>query len=221
MKLRMLGFTLTFVACLAFGLVQSHADVALTGPFAGTISEGFESFPTPAFYISYLNNPTSIMDGNAVITHPQIYIYEPGVINFGLASSGIAQVSDGVKGVGVNAFGTTVDVSWSSPISQFGGYFAAATSIGFPDPIPVTVIFFAQSGSLVGAETFTYSHSATGDGGLDWHGWVFDEPVSSVSLSGSFFVMDGMQAVVVPEPTSLGLAILGFSFTVVRLFRLR
>ena len=42
---------------------------------------------------------------------------------------------------------------------------------------------------------FQYSHSATGDGLLDWHGWSSTAGVKSVKVSSAMWiVMDSLQA---------------------------
>jgi hypothetical protein len=131
-------------------------------------------------------------------------IYQSG--NAFLGTSGKAQVADGTRGLMLNYFAQTATITWNTPIKEFGGYFAANT-LPAVDPAIVTVDFFGQSAELLDTETFTYSHSATGVGGLDWHGWSSAVPVYSVSLQGDFLVTDGLQAVVVPEPSAPALLV--------------
>jgi hypothetical protein len=177
-------------------VAQSQGTLSSTGPFTGTISEGWESFP---IFTGYLANPTSIMSGNATIANSMMAIYQSG--NAFLGTSGRAQVADGTQGLMLNYFAQTATITWNTPITEFGGYFAANT-LPNADPAIVTVSLFGQSAALLDTETFTYSHSATGDGGLDWHGWLSTEPVYSISFQGDFLVLDGLQAVTVPEPSA-------------------
>ena len=151
-----------------FGAIPIRADsllVSSTGPFIGTMSEGWESFPI--FGGTYLASPSIIMSGKARIANSKLAIYQAG--NAFLGTSGAAQVADGTRGLMLNYFAQTATITWNTPITEFGGYFAANT---MPpsynvDPAIVTVSFFDQSARLLDTETFTYSHSATGDGGLD------------------------------------------------------
>jgi len=171
------------------------------------MSESWESFPV--FSGTYLASPAAIMGGKATIANSQMAVYVSG--NAFLGTSGRAQVADGSRGLMLNYFAQTATITWNQPITQFGSYFAASTlQPGYnQDPDIITIKFFGPSASLLDTETFTYSHSATGDGGLDWHGWSFATPVSSISLTGDFLVMDGVQALVVPEPSAIVLLMLG------------
>ncbi len=189
-------------------------SVMSTGPFAGTMSEGWESFPI--FGGTYLANPASIMGGRATIANSKMAIYKSG--NALLGTSGPAQVADGTRALMLNYFAQTATITWNTPITEFGGYFAASTlPPGYnDDPAIVTVSFFGRSATLLDTETFTYSHSATGDGGLDWHGWSSAVPVYSISLEGDFLVMDALQAVAVPEPSATFLLVLAASLMVGR-----
>jgi hypothetical protein len=191
------------LSLFTFGSPQSCGALTTTGPFVGTMSESWESFPQ--FTGVYLPSPTTIMGGHASIASPQMAIYGPNQSSIG--TSGIVQLADGVRGLMLNYFNQTATITWSTPVTEFGSYFAAATlPPPYPDPTPVTLQFFSPGGSLIEATSFTYSHSATQDGGLDWHGWVSSQPIGSVSLTGDFLVMDGLQAITVPEPNACWLA---------------
>jgi hypothetical protein len=190
-------------------VAQSQSTFSSTGPFTGTMSEGWESFPI--FTGTYLANPTSIMSGNAMIANSKMAIYQSG--NAFLGTSGRAQVADGTRGLMLNYFAQTATITWNTPITEFGSYFAAST-LPNADPAIVTVSFFGQSAALLNTETFTYSHSATSDGGLDWHGWLSTEPVYSISFQGDFLVLDGLQAVTVPEPSATALLVFAASMVV-------
>ena len=183
-----------------FSAAPVRAQFSSTGPFAGTMSEGWETFPL--FGGTYLASPESIMGGKATIANSKMSIYQPGSAFLG--TSGTAQVADGTRGLMLNYFAQTATITWNTPITEFGAWFAASTlPPGYnADPAIITVSFYGQSATLLDAETFTYSHSATGDGGLDWHGWVAAAPVYSISLKGDFLVMDGLRAVAVPEPSA-------------------
>jgi hypothetical protein len=201
-------FAATIFCFTLLGATSIRANSPLilsTGPFNGTVSEGWESFPI--FGGTYLASPATIMNGNATIANSKMAIYQAG--NAFLGTSGRAQVADGTRGLMLNDFAQTATITFSTPITSFGSYFAASTlQPGYnADPAIVTVSFFGQSATLLDTETFTYSHSASGDGGLDWHGWSSAVPVYSISLQGDFLVMDGVQAFVVPEPSATALSV--------------
>jgi hypothetical protein len=90
----------------------------------------------------------------------------------------------------------TASITWSAPITTFGGYVGAATPDGIATTL--TVKFFDRSTTLFDSETFTYLRP--GDGVLEWHGWTSSVPFSSVSITGNFLALDGLEASVVPIP---------------------
>jgi hypothetical protein len=221
---------------IVLAAAQTYASNTPLAPFTGTMTETWESFPEYTWNNSplgpTLGSGTSIMAGCASITGPAFMaIIRPAQFGstWGLGSSGYAQVSDGVKALGVDNYPeyppsiSTAIITWSTPISQFGGYFAAPTEPPYiypliiSDPAIITLRFFTPAGVLLSEESISYSHSppyygpSEGDGGLDWHGWQFSDPVGSVSITGCEVVMDGLQASVVPEPRSLALFGLGFA----------
>ncbi len=116
-------------------------------------------------------------------------VYEPGVSDFGLAGNGTATVSDGVKGMGLDNYAQTATISFLNPIYDFGAYWGNAFS---------TVELSFSDGS-----TESFSYSRPGDGVLEWHGWNSTVGISSVSYTGDYVVIDGLQAnTVVPEPST-------------------
>lgn len=132
-------------------------------------------------------------------------VYEPGVAIFGLGNSGNAQVSDGVKGMGLNGFGETAVITFEMPILTFGGYWGVGTGDPVPDPNTVTVAFYTPDGGLIDTVGFLYSHSDNGDGGLDWHGWSSSTAIGRIEYTGDFVVNDGLQASLVPAPGAVAL----------------
>jgi hypothetical protein len=210
------------LVCAALVLAAPvQAQITPIGPFAGSLSETWESFP------NYVDNgfnglprPTDIMGGAAAITSTasgEMVVYEPGVAGFGLAGSGTAQVSDGTKGLGVSDESTgTTTITFDNPVADFGAFWGAAAGAGFPDPAIVTLRFFDAGSALIGVETFTYSHSATGDGVLEFHGYRSTVGIASLSFVGTYVVMDGLRAnpfapaaTGIPEPGTLALLLAG------------
>ena len=103
---------------------------------------------------------------------------------------------------------------------EFGAYFGSFTGVGWADPANFEVIFKDALGGTIDTVTFTYSHAATYDGLLDWHGWRSTVPVQTVQVNKttardtSWFVVDDLRATV-PEPASValvaGLGLVGFA----------
>jgi hypothetical protein len=86
-----------------------------------------------------------------------------------------------------------------NPVSAFGAYWGAASYFNQPGNITVTL----GDGS---SRSFTYSRS-NGDGVLEWHGWEFSEPISTIQFTAgdySNMAIDGLQATsAVHEPTTI------------------
>ncbi|MFN0055194.1 MAG: hypothetical protein ACKV0T_23720 [Planctomycetales bacterium] len=186
--------------------VQGGFVSEVATPFAGQISETWESFPSyeidPDLGPTYLSSPTSIMGGNAQAENPVMLVYEPGADRkFGLYKNGSAQTS-GAKGMGVDGTGVT-KINFSTPIERFGAIWGASSEGG---PVTVSVLFFNMFQSLIGSQTFVYDHTALADGGLDWHGWESTRAFSSVEITADFLVIDDLQAdfatVLIPEPAA-------------------
>lgn len=196
------------LAGLTAVVAPAQAAIVTVAPFAGTVSETWESFPN--YFDNGFNplpDPTAILGGAGSISNPVMYVYEPGVADFGLGGSGLAQVSDGVKAMGLNDT-TTATITFATEATAFGAYWGAAT---FGAPAVVVLSFYDAIGGLLGVETFTYDHEATADGVLDWHGYASTGAgIKTITYTGDFVVIDGLQADVspaaVPEPASVLLA---------------
>jgi hypothetical protein len=197
------------VSVLLLG-ANTRAAVTPIGPFTGNLNETWESFNDYLTGPRYLANPASIMGGGAFISNPLMSVYLTNSdTSFGLGSSGNAQVADGVKGMGLDGFAQTATITFLNPVVDFGAYWGANTP-----PTPATVSLVFSDGSF---ESFTYS--APHDGTLNWHGWHFTTGITSISLSGDFVAVDGLQANVIPEPAATLLGAMGVGLLV--LSRLR
>jgi hypothetical protein len=204
--IRMGVFGLLAAAGLAAAAAPARAAIVSVAPFVGSASETWESFPNyfadPDFF---LDDPTAIFGGAAMISNPVMVVYEPGVADFGLGGSGLAQVADGVKGMGLNDFASTATIVFTDPVTAFGGYWGAATLGG---PTTVFVEFFDADGVSLGSDSFTYDREAEFDGLLEWHGWASTMGgIKSMTYTGDFVVNDALQidggAAAIPEPASL------------------
>jgi hypothetical protein len=188
------------------------------GPFNGDLTEGFESFPGP-----FQSAPFSIMGGSTTLSvspnnHPFIYHVDPGGLftfpcqlgsSTANAFQSSAQPASGSQGLGIfnSSGGTIVSITFGQPCNDFGGNFGTYT---FAGPEQCSVIFFDGSNQQIGlAQSFSYDHSSSGDGVLDWHGWSSTVPFLSVQIFlgsnlSAFAALDDLQAnlATVPEPES-------------------
>ncbi len=202
------------------------------GPFVGELTEDWESFPDPPTEAPLiLPSPTAIMGGAAMVSAPfmQIYVYNPDFTPgtfphfFSLGTSGPAQVADGSQGMGFNALPGTATLVFEEPVRRFGSFWGAVTSSNptfGTDPAIVEMNFYDELGVLVGTQFFSYTRSMvlgyTADGMLEWHGWRFTSPIKAITYTGDGVVVDGMQADLIPEPTTLVLLFLGLVFSIRR-----
>lgn len=208
--------TVALVMVCAAGVASAQTPI---GPFSGAMSETWEGFPTysqnPNFYEDAFG-PISTFGGNAMVSSPWsgqggiLVVYSPFIDGFGLGNYGGAQVSDGQNGMGINTGfpAQPVKIDFSTPVTDFGGYWGAADIFGFPT-VPIVFDFYDAGGSLIGSATENYS--APGNGALMWFGWNFNTigAVKTIVYTGDYVVNDGLQANPVPAPASLALASLG------------
>ena len=190
---------------------NTWAAVTSIGPFTGSLSETWELFNDYLTGPRYLADPTTIMGGGAFISSSLMSVYLTNSSrSFGLGDSGNAQVADGAKGMGLDGFAQTATITFVNPVTDFGAYWGANTP-----PTPATVSLVFSDGSF---ESFAYS--APHDGTLNWHGWHFATGITSISYSGDFVAIDGLQANVIPEPSTTLLGVLGVGLLVLHRRRL-
>lgn len=184
---------------LAAATAAQAAPITPVGPFAGAFHESFELFSLRSQLPSL-----SILNGTAMLAGNDLFIYNDGTVPFGIGIPAIdAQTADGEQALGIDGAGDSATVTFSLPVSAFGGFWGS----GSPSN-GVTFQFFDSANSLIGTVTTPYQRNGAfpgGDGGLDWHGWIFTTPVASVRFSGDFVVADGLQSTPVPEPATLSL----------------
>lgn len=87
-----------------------------------------------------------------------------------------------------------VTISFSQPVSAFGGYWGSGYKC-YGDP-PSILTFYDSSGNVVGTDSFKY----VGNGTLTWHGYQFARPVKTITRIAADdeegFAVDGLQATV-------------------------
>ena len=198
--------------------VGAEAGIITIGPFVGSISESWESFPNygnpggPA----HLADPSPVFGGSAEISNPLMAVYEPSSLwVFSLYTSGPAQVADGLRGMGMNDHSSTTRITFLTPVTMFGGYWGTVTGGAFPTPNSVALSFFDTLGAPIARDTFTYFRPGR-DGVLEWHGWASTVPIASLEYSGDYVVNDALQAEPIPEPGTSVLLGLGLGALALR-----
>ncbi len=205
MKSGMFAAAITQAAVFFLSVVSpspARADVAISiGPFTGTYSETFESFPVQVF----LPNPNLLVFGGQAtmtISPPvnggvqAIAIYNPPANSFGFlpVDSTVYAVTQGA--------GAGVSITFNTPSYQFGGYFGEGSN---SPPIGESIVNFLDNGAIVASGSFTPS----GGPSLTWAGFQTSSLFTTVDITpdpNALLVMDGLQVTSVPEPDTATLA---------------
>lgn len=197
------------ILCLGCFAASASAQLNPTGPFVGSSSEDFESFPN--YNVTGGQDTMVVMGGAATFSsNPvgsnQVWIYSPAnSAAWGLGGNGSATVHGGVNGLGVynNQSAVNATLTFANPVSAFGGYFADV------DYAPVSLTFFDGLGNQLG----TSQSVEHGSNSMDWYGWSSSAGIKTVLFTGGVApVMDDLQAQAVPEPASMvvmGLGVVG------------
>lgn len=112
--------------CTAPGVMAS--SISVSGPFTGSLTETWESFPNYNV-VSSLPNPATIMGGGASIENPAfgMQVYEPSAgANVSLGFVGCCSVyagtADGNKAM---VAGGRPFIVFDTPVTRFGAYWGA------------------------------------------------------------------------------------------------
>ena len=194
------------LACLAFGcaltgfcLAPAQAQVTEIGEFTGDTSESFESFDNylvGGFH--FLDSPTTVLGGSS-LTGTEMVVYEVGTADIILNSSGTAQAAEGVKGLNLNNFASSLTLTFPTPRLRFGGYFGAYTS---GEPTSILFEFYDGNDTLIAFLEVSYDRSDFVDGLLEWHGWEAVNGIKKVVITGDYVVMDNLQTDPMPAIVS-------------------
>ena len=184
------------------------AQMVPIAPFYGSLQDSFEDYPDFTG-TNFVVEGSQIFSGHATVSSAgqDMIIYHSddndGDFTFGLGTSGTAVAPElgGDQGLGALGDPDTVTMTFDKGLDAFGGYFGATTYplLGLTDPAIMTMSYF-WGANLVGAQVFDYSHSSTGDGKLDWHGYYTSTPFDVVTITGNGFALDDLHATYVPEP---------------------
>jgi hypothetical protein len=179
-------------------LVTSTAlafDVVPVGPFTGDITEGFENIYAPGSY-----PVVPVFDGLAEMTDSLANI---GVItNVWNGPGGTVYPYNGNLMGGTPAGSTLFD--FSTPVMQFGGYLSTVSDVS-----DGTITFRDERGGVIGSLPYSVTPTIWA-----WQGWSSDTPIKSIEVTGNGpfgnrpMQYDDLQ-VIVPEPGTLGLLIIG------------
>ena len=187
----------TLVSALLVGAcVGASAQVNVIGPFAGSLSEGYETQVRGMFLAQY-----SVFGGAGTVD--QFGGGSPGV----LVTTGWSFFSNIGPHSGeafLGGAGVNYEYNFNTPALRFGGWFG--TNADTPD---ATVAFFDENEVQIGS-TLTASAPL---GQWQWNGWEYAGGISRVQVRannqfGGFIMNDDMQYTAVPEPATM--AFLGF-----------
>jgi hypothetical protein len=198
-----------FLACLRVGMLYPLGALALllflkppsvnaqqvtrVPPFVGTHSETWERFG-----FGFIPNGTSILGGIATISGSAIETAP----SFQMCTVR-GRPRDGTTLMDSDRFSGPVNISFSQPVSAFGGYWGSGVNC-FGNP-PSILTFRDEVGNIIGTDSFVYA----GDGTLAWHGYQFGTPVQTITRTAGDgregFACDGLQATVAAgESATLG-----------------
>jgi hypothetical protein len=201
----LLAFAISVCCETAF----ATSTISPIGPFTGNLSEGFESFrpgeiPGP---LRHLSGPVEVLAGHAALSGVHVdaqirplYIWN-SIGGFHLGQGVNAVPFDGRNGLlldsAVNIPIARLD--FHNPVSQFGGYWWHADTITTAGP--VTVSFFDGAGTAIGTQQFNYDF-ANLRGVSQWFGWSSTIPIDSLTFTGYWAAVDGIQVNLIPEPAT-------------------
>lgn len=195
------------IGVFAIALLAStgaFAQVISIGPFAGTASETFETYPSN-FY-----NTLGVMGGaatmNRIGTGQGMLVAANGWSFFSLVTP-----HGGNQFIG--GAGDNYEYVFTTPALRFGGYFA--TNANAPD---ATVAFYDANNFQIG----TALTASAPMGQWAWNGWQYAGGIGRVVIRANnqfngFIMNDDMQYTAVPEPATLA----AFGLGVVAMLRKR
>lgn len=195
------------------------ADPVLTPvpPFAGSYSEGFESLNGDLCIVPcHTSGPIAILGGQATMfgENPSNFTIGPLYVwnslgGFGLGSNGLGVPFDGTHGLTLQTdyrfYTPMARLEFVTPIREFGGYWAHALTDDRGGPVHFR--FFDTSNSVVATADFVYNTLLQGV--HEWRGWQSTAPISAVEFEGFWPSVDGVQIVLVPEPSTIVLGLFG------------
>jgi hypothetical protein len=202
------------ILCVATQVATADNVLTPISQFVGDYSEGFESL-----YGDHKFGPVEILGGQATLygvnapafSFGPLYFWDVRVVPTGLGSNGFVVPFDGFRGLTVQAdyqyYTPRARLEFTVPIRQFGGYWAhGLINEGLSDERggPIHFQFFDANNSVIATADFTYDTPLQGI--LEWAGWNTSVPVKAVEFESYFPVVDGLQIVVVPEPSGLVIA---------------
>lgn len=185
----------SYLACIGLSVIASQSfAIVNVGPFTGSSSESFESFPN---FNSGAQTTLNVLGGlgQFTATGSALYIIQPPLASWGLGLNGPGSAYDGVKALGLfDLSGSAlVTLTFTDPVLQFGAYFQTDRQNNGTD---LSVSFYDASNNLLGSDSFTHASAP-----YQWHGWADSSGIKKVTFAGNVApVMDSLQIMAVPEP---------------------
>ena len=205
--------TLSLLVVGWFGVSGAQGVVTPIGPFSG-LNEDFESMAPGS--VGPPSSPTAgpasvfggfgTLTGTTTVTINPLYVWN-STGGLSLGSYGTAVPYDGIQGLVLNPYGTSPfgRIDFTSPVQDFGGYWAHAAAGATAGPI--TVSFFDSGGGLIDTDSWNYNSTLAGV--LEWKGWTSTTPIAAVEFEGFWTTMDGLQVRVPGAGTGVALALAG------------
>jgi hypothetical protein len=211
----------SLAAFLLIGICKGAlAGVSSIGPFVGQFNEGFENGASGQIFGSApdLSGPRNILSNQATLTgkapeiHSQsqprpLYIWS-SVGGFSLDDKTPAQGHvvgipfDGTRGL--TCYSSiqipTARIDFQTPAKEFGGYWLHAVTRTQGGPITVT--FLDGIGDVIDTKQFNYDYDNL-RGVSEWFGWSSTTPIHSVTFTGFWASIDGIQVNLIPEPSTV------------------
>jgi hypothetical protein len=212
---RVLAIVAGLAFCVSGRQVRAESELSPIAPFTGDFSEGFESFSgeIPGLHDN-VSGPVSILEGRAWLSgiHPNrsanpFYVWDSCC---GFSLDDLTTVEGHVQAVPFDRarglhlqtvlnMNPIAKIEFPTPVSEFGGYWVHAVTRTMAGPI--TISMFDAEGAAIDTVELHYDYENL-QGVHEWFGWSSTTPVGSLTFTGPWAGIDGIQINLIPEPTT-------------------